>query len=161
MTTPSSGCTRARSGRRCRSGRRATRRCSIGTPPRSRSWWRPRGTLRTPERPPDAGTLAASPGRVGSREQGRRPRPMERPVMLRRHPSHAILTGDSADVYFARADEILAKEGMDPVVTMEVFARQPGVLCGIDEAKVLLAHVLGDAPEGETIVEALSDGDPF
>lgn len=81
--------------------------------------------------------------------------------MLRRHPSHAILTGDSADVYFARADEILAKEGMDPVVTMEVFARQPGVLCGIDEAKILLAHVLGDRPEGETVVEALSDGDTF
>ena len=81
--------------------------------------------------------------------------------MLRRHPSHAILTGDSADVYFARADEILAKEGMDPVVTMEVFSRQPGVLCGIDEAKILLAHVLGDRPEDETVVEALSDGDPF
>lgn len=81
--------------------------------------------------------------------------------MLRRHPSHAILTGDSADVYFARADEILAKEGMDPVVTMEVFARQPGVLCGIDEAKILLAHVLGDRPEGETVVEALADGDTF
>ena len=30
--------------------------------------------------------------------------------------------------------------------SMEVFARQAGVLCGIDEAKVLLAHVLGDAP---------------
>jgi nicotinate phosphoribosyltransferase len=86
---------------------------------------------------------------------------MERPVMLRRHPSHAILTGDSADVYFARAEEILAKEGMDPVVTMEVFSRQPGVLCGIDEAKILLAHVLGDAPDGEAVVEALSDGDLF
>jgi nicotinate phosphoribosyltransferase len=44
---------------------------------------------------------------------------------------------------------------------MEVFARQPGVLCGIDEAKVLLAHVLGERPEGETVVEALSDGDRF
>lgn len=81
--------------------------------------------------------------------------------MLRRRPSHATLTGDSADVYFARAEEILAKEGMDPVVTMEVFARQPGVLCGIDEAKILLAHALGDAPEGEALVEALSDGDLF
>lgn len=81
--------------------------------------------------------------------------------MLRRRPSHATLTGDSADVYFARAEEILAKEGMDPVVTMEVFARQPGVLCGIDEAKILLAHALGDAPEGEALVESLSDGDLF
>jgi nicotinate phosphoribosyltransferase len=86
---------------------------------------------------------------------------MERPVMLRRHPSHEILTGDSADVYFARAEEILAKEGLDPVVVMEVFARQAGVLCGIDEAKVLIAHVLGHAPGDEAVVEALDDGDTF
>jgi nicotinate phosphoribosyltransferase len=86
---------------------------------------------------------------------------MDRPVMQRRHPSHEILSGDSADVYFARAEEILAKEGLDPLVVMEVFARQPGVLCGIDEAKVLLAHVLGDAPPEEQVVEALDDGDAF
>jgi nicotinate phosphoribosyltransferase len=86
---------------------------------------------------------------------------MDRPVMLRRRPSTATLTGDSADVYFARADEILSREGLDPVVAMEVFARQAGVLCGIDEAKVLLAHALGDAPPGEAVVEALSDGDDF
>jgi nicotinate phosphoribosyltransferase len=81
--------------------------------------------------------------------------------MLRRHPSHEILTGESADVYFARAEEILSREGIDPVVVMEVFARQSGVLCGIDEAKVLLAHVLGDTPDDAATVEALSDGDGF
>jgi nicotinate phosphoribosyltransferase len=86
---------------------------------------------------------------------------MDRPVMLRRHPSLAILTGDSADVYFARAEEILAREGIDPLVVMEVFARERGILCGIDEAKVLLAHVLGDAPADEAVVEALDDGDEF
>ena len=66
--------------------------------------------------------------------------------MLRRVPSSSVLTGDSADVYFARAEEILSHEGLDPVVVMEVFTRQEAILCGIDEAKVLLAHVLGDAP---------------
>jgi nicotinate phosphoribosyltransferase len=86
---------------------------------------------------------------------------MERIVMQRRRPSTEILTGDSADVYFARADEILAKEGLDPLVVMEVFSRQAGVLCGIDEAKVLLAHALGAAGEQDAVVEALDDGDIF
>jgi nicotinate phosphoribosyltransferase len=86
---------------------------------------------------------------------------MERVVMQRRHPSREILSGESADVYFARAEEILSREGLDPIVVMEVFARQAGVLCGIDEAKVLLAHVLGEAPPREAVVEALADGDDF
>jgi len=96
---------------------------------------------------------------------------MDRPVRQRRAPSASVLTGDSADVYFARADEILAREGLDPVVVMEVFTRQTGILCGIDEAKVLLAHVLGGDPPGErpgderpgdeVLVEALDDGDTF
>lgn len=81
--------------------------------------------------------------------------------MLRRRPSREILTGDSADVYFARAAEILAAEGLDPIVVMEVFSRRAGILCGIDEAKVLLAHVLGEAPPDEAVVEALADGDQF
>ncbi len=60
----------------------------------------------------------------------------------RRRPSMDVLSGDTADVYFRRADEILEGEGLDPVVVMEIFSRQAGILCGIDEAKVLLAHVL-------------------
>jgi nicotinate phosphoribosyltransferase len=74
-------------------------------------------------------------------------------------PSREILSGDSADVYFARAASILEREGLDPVVTMEVFTRQPALLCGIDEAKNLLAHVLAAADPTETQVEALDDGD--
>lgn len=73
-------------------------------------------------------------------------------------PSRDILSGESADVYFSRAEEILAKEGMDPHVVMEVFARRDAVLCGIDEVKVLLAHVLRGAAS-DVVVEALSDGD--
>ena len=81
--------------------------------------------------------------------------------MQRRRPSVRVLSGDSADVYFMRADEILAGEGLDPVVVMEVFSRGEGIVCGIDEAKVLLAHVLKDAGEGEAVVESLADGDTF
>jgi len=77
----------------------------------------------------------------------------------RARPSHEILSGDSADVYFARADSILAAEGLDPLVTMEVFTRHDAVLCGIDEAKNLLGHVLAAADPMETQLEALDDGD--
>ena len=79
--------------------------------------------------------------------------------LTRSRPSHEILSGDSADVYFTRAAGILAQEGRDPLVTMEVFTRQDAVLCGIDEARNLLGHVLAEADPTETRVEALSDGD--
>jgi nicotinate phosphoribosyltransferase len=79
--------------------------------------------------------------------------------LQRSRPSREILSGDSADVYFARADKILETEGLDPMVTMEVFARREAVLCGIDEAKNLLGHVLAGADDPETRLEALDDGD--
>ncbi len=74
-------------------------------------------------------------------------------------PSREILSGDSADVYFARAASILEREGLDPIVTMEVFTRQNAILCGIDEVKNLLGHVLSGADPSEIQVEALDDGD--
>ncbi len=77
---------------------------------------------------------------------------------IRRMPSRDILSGESADVYFARAEEILSQEGMDPLVVMEVFCRRDAIMCGIDEVKVLLAHVFRDN-DGDVLVEALSDGD--
>lgn len=86
---------------------------------------------------------------------------MESVTRQRQRPSSGVLSGDSADVYFRRAEEILAGEGLDPVVTMELFARKDGILCGVDEAKVLLAHVLDDAGESDAVVEALADGDTF
>ena len=77
--------------------------------------------------------------------------------LQRIRPSHEILSGATADVYFARANSILDREGLDPVVTMEVFCRREAVLCGIDEATNLLGHVLVDEPGA--IVEAREDGD--
>jgi nicotinate phosphoribosyltransferase len=79
--------------------------------------------------------------------------------LVRTRPSREILSGDSADVYFARAASIMEREGLDPVVTMEVFAREDAVLCGIDEAKNLIGHVLAECDPAETRVEALNDGD--
>jgi len=79
--------------------------------------------------------------------------------LVRTRPSREILSGDSADVYFARAASIMEREGLDPLVTMEVFARQDATLCGIDEAKNLIGHVLAECDPTETRVEALNDGD--
>lgn len=79
--------------------------------------------------------------------------------IARARPSREILSGDSADVYFARADMILEREGLDPMVTMEVFTRQEAILCGIDEAKNLLGHVFAGCDPSEVSVEALADGD--
>ncbi len=77
--------------------------------------------------------------------------------LQRIQPSHEILSGATADVYFARASSILDQEGLDPVVTMEVFCRSDAVLCGMGEAKNLIGHVLAEEPGA--VVEALDDGD--
>jgi nicotinate phosphoribosyltransferase len=80
-------------------------------------------------------------------------------AVRRSRPSREILSGESADVYFMRAEQVLEREGLDPIVTMEVFGRQDAVLCGIDEVKNLLAHVLGSGRSSDATVEALDDGD--
>ena len=90
-------------------------------------------------------------------------------------PAPDILSGDTADVYFLRGRTVLEAERLDPVVTLEVFARSAGILCGAEEAISYLREVLRDggggrhgseAPEGRdgvgpAIVEALADGDTF
>jgi len=71
-------------------------------------------------------------------------------------PDETILSGQTADVYFARTVEILRYEGLNPVATMEVFSSQAGILCGMEEVKALLARVL---PEGNREVWALAEGE--
>jgi nicotinate phosphoribosyltransferase len=68
------------------------------------------------------------------------------------------LNGETADIYFPRTVEILKKEGVNPVATMEVFPRGAGIMCGIEEVKALLAEVL---PKDSREVWALSEGEPF
>lgn len=69
----------------------------------------------------------------------------------------SILSGDTADVYFVRARTILEKEGLDPVVTMEVFSNGRGILCGIKEAIDLLRQ----APGYDGQVWAMEEGEAF
>ena len=78
--------------------------------------------------------------------------------MKRFTPSEAVLSGDTADVYFARTLEILEKEGINPVATMEVFANRDGYICGIEEVTALLDRVL---PADNRQVWALTDGEPM
>jgi nicotinate phosphoribosyltransferase len=75
----------------------------------------------------------------------------------------AVRTGDTADVYFQRAQAILRAEHLDPVVVMEVFSRDAGILCGAAEVHEFLATVLGpdNGHDPAPIVESLVDGDPF
>jgi nicotinate phosphoribosyltransferase len=70
-------------------------------------------------------------------------------------PEADVLSGDTADVYFIRAQEILRLEGVNPVVTMEVFTSREGILCGMREALALLKRVLPSQAE----VWALEEGD--
>jgi len=73
-------------------------------------------------------------------------------------PDEAVLSGETADIYFAHTIDILRNEGLNPVATMEVFASRAGILCGIEEVKALLAGVLpGDNRE----VWALAEGEPM
>lgn len=71
-------------------------------------------------------------------------------------PSKEVLSGDTADIYFARTIEILKKEGLNPVVTMELFSSRAGILCGIEEVKALLSRALSNV-KGE--IWALGEGE--
>jgi len=71
-------------------------------------------------------------------------------------PSEAVLSGETTDIYFARTVDILRREGIDPMATMEVFSSRAGVLCGIEEVRALLSRVL---PEGNCEVWALAEGE--
>jgi len=71
-------------------------------------------------------------------------------------PSEAVLSGETADIYFARTIDILRHEALNPVATMEVFSSRAGILCGIEEVKALLVRVL---PEGNHEVWALGEGE--
>jgi nicotinate phosphoribosyltransferase len=71
-------------------------------------------------------------------------------------PSEAVLSGETADIYFARTIDVLRQEGLNPVATMEVFASRAGMLCGVEEVKALLTRVL---PEGNREVWALAESE--
>lgn len=66
------------------------------------------------------------------------------------------MVGDTADVYLQRTLTILRNESINPVVAMEFSPERSGLLCGITEARALLARVL---PETGSEVWALEEGE--
>ncbi len=71
-------------------------------------------------------------------------------------PGDEVLSGETADIYFARTIDILKAEGLNPAATMEVFGSRAGILCGIGEVKSLLAEVL---PDDNREVWAIGEGE--
>lgn len=59
-------------------------------------------------------------------------------------PDAAFFDENRADLYFLNTREVLSREGIDPVVTMEVFPNGDGTLCGMTEVVENLAEVLPD-----------------
>ena len=71
-------------------------------------------------------------------------------------PAEAVLSGETADIYFAHTIDILRHEALNPVATMEIFPSRAGILCGIEEVKALLTKIL---PEDRSEVWALTEGE--
>ncbi len=69
--------------------------------------------------------------------------------------------GPYTDVYFRRTRDILLAEGLDPVVTMQVFVREgPGTVHGLDEAVAMLRAFAGHGAS-RLMVHALAEGAPY
>jgi nicotinate phosphoribosyltransferase len=65
--------------------------------------------------------------------------------------------GPASDIYFKRAHDTLAGEGLDPVVAVEFFPDSAGVLCGMREVETLVRKLLADGDQ----LWALDEGDAF
>lgn len=83
-------------------------------------------------------------------------------------PVEKMREGYYSDTYFNRARQILEADDFRPIVRMQVFQRNQGILCGIDEALAILKLCSGrrDPRGGEWLagwkaleVRALYDGD--
>ena len=81
-------------------------------------------------------------------------------------PVEKMREGYYSDTYFNRAREILARDGYQPRVRMQVFQRTSAVLCGIDEAIAILKLCSGRHDGAawidgwdDIVVRALHDGD--
>ncbi len=83
------------------------------------------------------------------------------PATPRFEPAADVLSGETADIYFERTAAILRAEHLDPIVTMEIFARADAILCGAEESLAYLREILGNGKrfDHQPLVESLHDGD--
>ena len=50
----------------------------------------------------------------------------------------SLIKGDPADAYLHWTKEVMRLESLNPIVTMDFYASDSGVLCGVEEVKALL-----------------------
>lgn len=72
-------------------------------------------------------------------------------------PVEKIKSGWYSDKYFTRTKEVLQKSRLHPIVTMQVFCREPAIVCGIDES-IAVFRFCSTHPE-KIEIRALYDGD--
>lgn len=71
-----------------------------------------------------------------------------------------LAEGWLSDRYFLRTAATLAHAGRDPVVTMQVFAKEHGVVCGLHECLRLIETCLADGyTRADVTVQTLLEGD--
>ncbi len=73
-------------------------------------------------------------------------------------PVHDIRAGRYSDKYFVRTREVLAAEEHHRRVLVQVFGKQAGILCGMDEAIAIL-RLCSQPPGAPMELRALADGD--
>lgn len=57
----------------------------------------------------------------------------------------SLITGDTAELYLHRTMRVLRNEGINPMVAMEFYSTDQGVLCGAQEVKAVLSRVTSEA----------------
>ena len=75
------------------------------------------------------------------------------------YPLKRIKEGFYSDKYFVRARDILIKDGINPRVVMQVFAKKRGFICGLKEVVLILKECC-DSPEFLSI-RAIPEGTWF
>jgi nicotinate phosphoribosyltransferase len=88
-------------------------------------------------------------------------RPLERvPPERFQLPVERFRDGYYSDKYFARTRDVLVRSGRNPLVTVQVFQKQPAWLGGVDEAIAIVKTCLADGYDwSDLTVYALRDGD--
>lgn len=79
------------------------------------------------------------------------------PPSIFKLPVEKIKSGWYSDKYFVRTRSVLLRDKHHPWVVMQIFTREDGVVCGIDEAIAIL-RLCADRPK-QLIIKALHDGD--
>jgi nicotinate phosphoribosyltransferase len=75
-------------------------------------------------------------------------------------PVEKMRAGYYSDKYFVRARDVLRREGIDPVVTMQVFQKQHAFVAGTDEAIAILKLCLSEGYRFSDLdVRSLRDGE--